>query len=66
MLLRKQLRGDLDNIVLKALAAEPSLRYASAGALAEDIERFLDHRPVRAHPRRARARARRRPRRVRE
>ncbi|QBB70525.1 serine/threonine protein kinase [Pseudolysobacter antarcticus] len=50
LILRKVLRGDLDNIVLKALAAEPDRRYASAGALAEDIERFLDHRPVRAHP----------------
>lgn len=49
--LRRRLRGDLDNIVLKAIAAEPELRYASAGALAEDIERVLDGRPVQAHPR---------------
>ena len=47
---RKQLRGDLDNIVLKAIAEEPERRYASAGALAEDIERRLDGRPVAAHP----------------
>jgi hypothetical protein len=44
------LRGDLDNIVLKALEPEPQRRYPSAGALADDIERFLDHQPVSAHP----------------
>jgi len=49
-LLRRQLRGDLDNILLKALDPEPVRRYASAGALTDDIERFLDHRPVAAHP----------------
>jgi eukaryotic-like serine/threonine-protein kinase len=48
--LRSVLRGDLDNILLKALEPEPQRRYASAGALADDIERFLDHRPVSAHP----------------
>lgn len=48
--LRRQLRGDLDNIVLKALESDPQRRYASAGALAEDIERHLDGRPVVAHP----------------
>ena len=47
---RRLLRGDLDNIVLKAIAEEPERRYASAGALADDIERFLDGRPVAAHP----------------
>lgn len=48
--MRRLLRGDLDNIVLKAMAEEPAQRYASAGALAEDIERYLDNRPVLAHP----------------
>ncbi|MGB5938362.1 MAG: protein kinase, partial [Rhodanobacter sp.] len=48
--LRRKLRGDLDNIVLKATASEPDRRYASAGALAEDIERHLDRQPVLAHP----------------
>ncbi|MFT3792180.1 MAG: serine/threonine-protein kinase [Rudaea sp.] len=48
--LQRQLRGDLDNILLKALEREPSHRYASAGALADDIERHLDGRPVVAHP----------------
>ena len=47
---RRQLRGDLDNIVLKALDADPAKRYASAGALADDIQRLLDGRPVAAHP----------------
>jgi tetratricopeptide (TPR) repeat protein len=48
--LRAALRGDLDTIVLKALAEEPARRYASAADLAEDIDRHLDHRPVQAHP----------------
>jgi serine/threonine-protein kinase len=47
---RRALRGDLDNIVMKAIAPEPERRYASAGALAEDIERMLQGRPVKAHP----------------
>jgi len=48
--LRRQLRGDLDNILLRALDAEPPRRYASAGAFAEDLERYLDGLPVAAHP----------------
>ncbi len=48
--IRRKLRGDLDNIVLKATATEPERRYTSAGALAEDIERHLDRQPVQAHP----------------
>jgi len=48
--LRNLLRGDLDNILLKSLEPEPQRRYPSAGALADDIECFLDHRPVSAHP----------------
>lgn len=48
--MRRLLQGDLDNIVLKAVAEEPELRYASAGALAEDIERHLCNQPVLAHP----------------
>src|SRR5690606_20100038 len=47
---RRQLRGDLDNIVLKATADEPERRYASAGAFAEDIARHLAAQPVDAHP----------------
>ncbi len=48
--LQRALRGDLDNIVLHALEAEPARRYASAGALADDIARYLAGRPVEAHP----------------
>lgn len=44
----RQLRGDLDNIVLRALKKSPADRYATARELAEDLQRFLDGRPVRA------------------
>jgi serine/threonine protein kinase/Tol biopolymer transport system component len=44
--LRRRLRGDLDNIVLKALRKEPQRRYASVEELSRDIQRHLDHRPV--------------------
>lgn len=47
---RKQVRGDLDAIILKALEADPLRRYASAGRLAEDIERLLCSQPVSAQP----------------
>ncbi|MDR2214997.1 MAG: serine/threonine protein kinase, partial [Nevskiaceae bacterium] len=47
---RRQLRGDLDNVVLKAIESEPARRYATAAALADDIERLIDQRPVSAHP----------------
>jgi eukaryotic-like serine/threonine-protein kinase len=48
--LRRELEGDLDNIVLKALAREPHRRYASAAELSEDVRRYLDGEPVRARP----------------
>ncbi len=48
--LHRQLRGDLDTIVLKALAKEPARRYASVEQLAEDIRRHLDGQPVLAQP----------------
>lgn len=48
--LRRKLRGDLDNIVLKALRKEPERRYASAIAMVEDLERWRQGRPVRARP----------------
>ncbi|HMS04007.1 MAG TPA: serine/threonine-protein kinase, partial [Gemmatimonadaceae bacterium] len=47
---RKVLRGDLDTIVLKALRKIPSERYATVTALADDLEAWLDGRPVRARP----------------
>ncbi len=46
--LRRALRGDLDRITLTALAAEPQRRYASAEALAADIHRYLNGRPIAA------------------
>ncbi len=44
--LSRQLRGDLDLIVLKALAKDPPARYASAAELAQDLQRYLDGKPV--------------------
>ena len=44
----KSLKGDLDNIVLKALRKEPERRYSSVEQFAEDIQRHLDGLPVRA------------------
>lgn len=44
----KLLRGDLDNIVLKALSKEPERRYASADQFSADIGRHLEGLPVRA------------------
>ena len=40
------LRGDLEAITGKTLAKEPSERYQSVAALAEDVRRFLDGLPV--------------------
>jgi serine/threonine-protein kinase len=48
--MRRALRGDLDLIVLKALKKKPEERYATVNAFAEDIERYLDGRPVQAQP----------------
>jgi serine/threonine-protein kinase len=47
---RTQLRGDLDAIVLRALADEPARRYADAQQLADDVQRHLDGKPVGARP----------------
>lgn len=46
--LARQLRGDLDTIVMVALQKDPQRRYASAAALAADIQRYLEGRPVAA------------------
>ena len=46
--LRRRLHGDLDNIVLMALRKEPQRRYGSVEALSEDIQRYLEGRPVAA------------------
>jgi non-specific serine/threonine protein kinase/serine/threonine-protein kinase len=42
----KSLRGDLDNIVLKALSKEPRRRYASVEQFSEDVRRHLEGLPV--------------------
>ncbi len=44
--LKRKLRGDLDNIILKAMAKEPGRRYSSVAQFSEDIERHLSGRPI--------------------
>jgi serine/threonine protein kinase/tetratricopeptide (TPR) repeat protein len=44
--LRRQLSGDLDNIVLKAMQKEPVRRYGSAEAFADDLRRYTEGLPV--------------------
>ena len=46
----KLLRGDLDNIVLKALKREPERRYKSVEQLTEDLRRYREGLPVKARP----------------
>jgi serine/threonine protein kinase/tetratricopeptide (TPR) repeat protein len=46
--LRRRLRGDLDNIVLKAIQRDPRARYQSVPELADDLRRHLEGRPVSA------------------
>lgn len=50
--LARRLRGDLDMIVAKALRKAPERRYGSAQALADDLDRYRTHQPVRAQPER--------------
>lgn len=45
---RKALRGDLDAIVDRALQPRPQDRYASVAALADDLQRHAEHRPIQA------------------
>jgi len=47
---RRELAGDLDWIVLKALRKEPARRYGSVEQFAQDIQRHLSHRPILAAP----------------
>jgi serine/threonine protein kinase len=46
--LARTLRGDLDNIVAKALKKLATQRYPTVVALADDLRRYLDHAPVSA------------------
>jgi tetratricopeptide (TPR) repeat protein len=48
--LRPAIPRDLERVCLKALAREPNRRYATAGALAADLGRFLEGLPVQARP----------------
>lgn len=43
-------RGDLDTVVMKALAQEAGQRYSSAAEFAADLQRVREHRPVDARP----------------
>ncbi len=47
---RRALRGDLDAILARALRKDPAERYSSVEALADDLRRHLDGRPVNARP----------------
>jgi len=51
-------RGELDWVVMKALAKDRDRRYATVGGFADDVERFLNHEPVQAGPTTAAYRAR--------
>jgi eukaryotic-like serine/threonine-protein kinase len=48
--LRRELKGDLDWIILKAMAKDRTRRYETANGLAMDLERHLNHEPVSARP----------------
>ena len=45
----RALRGDLDNVLGKALKKSPCERYLSAGAFADDLRHYLNHEPISAH-----------------
>lgn len=46
----RELKGDLDTIVLKGLKKNPAERYATADALAQDLRHYLNSEPVDAQP----------------
>lgn len=48
--LQKKLRGDINTIIMKALRKEPDKRYESAEQFLNDIQRYLNYKPVIAHP----------------
>jgi eukaryotic-like serine/threonine-protein kinase len=46
----RELHGDLDTIVSKALAPEPNRRYPTVEAMASDLRAWLGHHPISARP----------------
>jgi serine/threonine protein kinase/WD40 repeat protein len=48
--LDRKLPRDLETILLKALAKDPKDRFSSAGALGDELRRFIDGRPIRSRP----------------
>ena len=48
--LHRQLKGDLDWIIMRAMAKDRTQRYASSSELASDIDRHLKHEPIQASP----------------
>ena len=48
--LRRQLRGDLDTIIAKALKKHPHERYTTVTTMSEDFGRYLKHEPIAARP----------------
>ncbi|HEX8565071.1 MAG TPA: protein kinase [Pyrinomonadaceae bacterium] len=54
---KSQLKGDLDNIILKAIQKEKERRYDSVEQFADDVKSYLNGLPVKAHPQSFRYRA---------
>ena len=48
--LHSRLAGDLDTLVLKAIEQDPKRRYSTMEAFADDIERYLESKPISARP----------------
>ena len=48
--LGRRVAGDLDAVILRALAHDPQYRHATVAELAAELERFLNRRPVNSRP----------------